>query len=115
MARSCQGLIALPASLKRVISMSDTDSLRADVADALQTVGYGENHLKYDWRILDHTALANKQIASNPVTLDLAAFHDDRRHDWQTSAVMCDLKAENEVGDAELGHQRVRALFESTA
>src|SRR5260370_20941941 len=108
MVKRLVGCLLLPLTPRRVMPISDADPQRAHVADALQTVGYGEKHLEYDWPILNHSALASMLTGSGPLRLDLAAFHDDRRHDWNTSAVVCNLNADRAVVDPDLGHQQVR-------
>ncbi len=94
---------------------NDNGSHRAVLVQALQTVDYGDDHIEFDWPYLDHEALASGRRTGAPPRLDMVAFHDDRQHDWSTSAVVCDLRSPAAVGDAHLGYQRSRSLFEATA
>lgn len=95
---------------------SDTaDSRSAVVVQALHTVGYEENHFEHDWPILNRAGLASGQTSSTPLTLDLVAFCDDLRHDWNTSAIVCDMQAADAVQSADRGQQECRRLFEATA
>jgi hypothetical protein len=90
-------------------------SHRAVFVEALRTVDYGDEHIEFDWPYLDHDALANGRIPDAPPRLDLVTFHNERRHDWSTSAVVCDFRSPEAVGNAEVGSQRSRNLFEATA
>ncbi len=96
--------------------MSNANVLRrAVLVEALRTVDYGDEHIEFDWPYPDHDALANGRIPDAPPRLDLVTFHNERRHDWSTSAVVCDFHSPQAVGNAEFGSQRSRSLFEATA
>lgn len=83
--------------------------------DSLQHVGYGQGHVEVDWPYLNLPALGERDFAQRAGRLDIVAFHDERRHDWETSAVVCDLQSPEVVANADAGRQRCRMLFEATA
>lgn len=88
---------------------------RQILAEALASVGYSDQHVEFDWPFLDHLALSAGRPASHPNRLDVVSFYDERRHDWETSALAADLDCSTVVGDSLQGRQHSRRLFEATA
>jgi len=88
---------------------------RQILVEALASVGYTEDHFEFDWPYLDHSALSTGGPTSSPQRLEVISFHDERRHDWQTTAVAADLHFEPRSGESQDGIRRVRELHEATA
>ena len=91
------------------------DQPRKLLLDSLQHVGYGQGHVELNWPYLNLAALGERDFAKRAGRLDIAAFDDERRHDWETSAVVCDLQSPDVLASAEVGRQRCRMLFDATA
>lgn len=83
--------------------------------DSLRHVGYGQGHVEVNWPYLNLPALGERDFAKRAGRLDIVAFHDERRHDWETSAVVCDLQSPEVLANADEGRQRCRMLFDATA
>jgi len=83
--------------------------------DSLRHVGYGQRHVEVNWPYLNLPALGERDFAQRAGRLDIVAFHDERRHDWETSAVVCDLQSPEVLANADAGRQRCRMLFDATA
>ncbi len=96
--------------------MPQNDSLpRSILREALLSSGYGSEYLEEDWPFLDLVALKAGRSGGSPSSVAIAAFHHERRRDWSTSALVCDLSRPDAVGDRRLGEKHCRFLFESTA
>ena len=91
------------------------DGPRQLLLDSLLRVGYRQEHVELDWPYVNLAALAERRTDTERCRLDIAAFDDDRRHDWETTAVVCDLKSPDALASADAGRQRCRILFDATA
>ena len=73
--------------------------------EALHCFGYGDEHIETNWPLLDLEALKAGKNTASPLSLAIAAFNHERRRDWSTSAIVCDLSRPNVVGNAVSGRE----------
>lgn len=83
--------------------------------EALHSFGYGDEYIETNWPFLDLDALRDGRNTAPPLSLAIAAFNHERRRDWSTSALICDLSRPEVVGNAGLGAKHCRFLFDATA
>ncbi|QEH35207.1 Type I restriction enzyme EcoKI M protein [Aquisphaera giovannonii] len=94
------------------------------VADALLHVGYRAEHIKHSWKYsnfeemrkwIDDDDPDNLPEHKAPSILDIAAFYDEREHDWNTISLAAQLNRIELVHNKDLGHQEARKIFADTA
>lgn len=96
---------------------------RQVVKNALRGVGYEDAHVRFDWAVSDHEALARwradddptKLPSGVPARLDVIAFCDERERNWATTAFVAEVDKLDLVSNKERGRDRARRLFELTA
>ena len=103
--------------------MTSVQADRNVVREALRSVGYGDAHVHFGWPVGDHEVLRRWSTDSDPSrlptgrsrTLDVIAFHDDREHDWNTTALVAELERPELVSNGDDGRARAQELFRLTA
>src|SRR4051812_4747188 len=94
------------------------------LAEALQHVGYGSDHIRLDWKY-SNFSLMKKWIADDdpdsfptneaPAILDAVAFYDLREQNWNTISFAAQLDRLDLVRDKKRGADAARRIFEETA
>ena len=94
------------------------------VADALTYVGYGTEHVESNWKYSNFDLMRKwiqnddpdlYPVGESPSQLDVAAFYDDREHNWNTISLAAQLNQVELVHDKDRGLQEARKIFSDTA
>ena len=89
------------------------DGPRQLLLDSLLHVGYGQEHVEFDWPYLN-LACDERRTDTSAGRLDIVAFSDGRRHDWETRRLSLATSNRQMFWQAEAGRQRCRMLFGAT-
>src|SRR4051812_30215109 len=97
---------------------------RHTIREALGPFGYEASHVRFDWRVSQSEAVLRYTLEDrgeldnlprgSARLLDALAFSDDRKQDWNTSAIAIDLGQDSAVG-TEASREQARELFRLTA
>jgi hypothetical protein len=96
---------------------------QAILRGALSEVGYSDPYIQLGWQVSNTDELRRFGQDQNPQNwpegkpwrLDLVAFHDEREHNWATTAFAAEVNRPDLLRDREAGARWAKQVFDTTA